>query len=157
MATTMNLTIPYVEHAHDALTAEDRRLVEAAKAACDTSYAPYSGFHVGAAILLENGEIVCGSNQENVAFTPGTCAERCAMHYANARFPNVAPLTIAIAARGKDGFTGEPIAPCGVCRQVLLESEMRAGQPLRILLHGTRCVTEIPSAATLLPFQFDSF
>ncbi len=151
------LNIQYRVWEFEELSQADRSLIEKAMEACSTSYAPYSGFHVGAAILLENGEIICGSNQENVAFTPGTCAERCAMHYANAKYPDVACDTIAIAARSKDGFTKEPIAPCGVCRQVLLESQMRGKKPLRLLLFGTRCVYELPSVSTLLPFQFDSF
>ncbi len=132
-------------------------LVQAALKATEQAYAPYSNFHVGAALLLANGEIVTGSNQENVAFTPGTCAERCAMHYANAAYPDVPALTIAIAAKGRNGFTSEPIAPCGVCRQVLLESEMRGKKPLRLLLSGERCIYDVPSVRTLLPFQFDSF
>ncbi len=157
MLLNKTLTISYRELQAGDLPAEDLALVERAKAACDTSYSPYSHFCVGAAVLLENGEVICGSNQENVAFTPGTCAERCAMNYANAAFPGVPAVTIAIAAKGKDGFTAEPTPPCGVCRQVLLETEMRGNKPLRLLLFGTNRIYEVTSVSSLLPFQFNSF
>ena len=104
------------------LTPADAALVEAAKAATYNSYSPYSHFSVGAAVRLENGEIVQGSNQENAAYSPTICAERCAMFYANAHHPDIAPTAIAIAARGTDGaFTPQPVSPCGVCRQVMSE------------------------------------
>ena len=104
------------------LTPADAALVEAAKAATYNSYSPYSHFSVGAAVRLENGEIVQGSNQENAAYSPTICAERCAMFYANAHHPDIAPTAIAIAARGTDGaFTPQPVSPCGVCRQVMME------------------------------------
>ena len=106
------------------LAPEDKELVLASKQATYTSYSPYSHFSVGAAVRLSNGEIVSGSNQENAAFGAGTCAERCTMFYANARYPEEHICTIAIAARGVDGsFIKSPISPCGVCRQALIEAQ----------------------------------
>lgn len=138
------------------LTPEDAALVEAAKAATYTSYSPYSHFRVGAAVRLENGEIVQGSNQENAAYSPTICAERCAMFYANAHHPDITPTAIAIAARGTDGaFTPQPVSPCGVCRQVLVETQQRYGQPLRVLLVGNKEIYLFDSISDLLPFQFD--
>lgn len=140
----------------EGLSAVDRQLVERAKAATATSYTPYSAFHVGAAVLLENGEIVAGSNQENAAFSPTMCAERTAVFYANAEYPNVPPTTIAIAAwRELDQqFLDSPISPCGVCRQVLVEIETRYRRPLRVLLYGRTAIYEIASASELLPLRF---
>lgn len=153
----LTANIPYSSYAWDELEEADRQLVEVAREATFSSYAPYSGFSVGAAIRLANGEVVRGSNQENVAFPSGTCAERCAMFYANAQFPDVAPVAIAIAARGRDGnFTPQPISPCGACRQVLLESQGRYGTPLRILLFGAQQTYLLSGVQSLLPFQFDS-
>lgn len=150
------LKIAYSSYALDELPAEDRALVEAARSATYTSYAPYSHFSVGAAVRLDNGEIVSGSNQENAAFSAGTCAERCTMFYANARYPDSPIRAIAIAARGTDGsFTSAPISPCGVCRQALIEAQTRAGAPIRVWLYGEREALCLDSISDLLPFQFD--
>lgn len=150
------LTIQYEACALEELCEQDRQLVEAARRATYTSYAPYSHFCVGAAVRLENGEIVSGSNQENAAFSVGTCAERCTMFYANAAYPDKPICTIAIAARGTDGgFTQAPISPCGVCRQALIEAQMRAKAPIRVLLYGQRETLVLDSISRLLPFQFD--
>ena len=141
---------------HEALTPEDAALVEAAKAATYTSYSPYSHFRVGAAVRLENGEIIQGSNQENAAYSPTICAERCAMFYANAHHPDIVPTAIAIAARGTDGnFTPQPVSPCGVCRQVLVETQQRYGHPLRVLLVGDKEIYLFDSIIDVLAFQFD--
>lgn len=120
------ITILVVEASIDELTAEEKKLVELAKRATYRSYAPYSKFSVGAAILLSNGEIVCGANQENAAYPSGTCAERTAAYYAHANNPDATFKMIAVAARGTDGNPLEkPISPCGACRQALLEYETR--------------------------------
>ena len=141
---------------HEELTPEDAALVEAAKAATYTSYSPYSHFRVGAAVRLEDGEIIQGSNQENAAYSPTICAERCAMFDANAHYPDIVPTAIAIAARGTDGnFTPQPVSPCGVCRQVLVETQQRYGHPLRVLLVGDKEIYLFDSISDLLPFQFD--
>ncbi len=149
------ISIQYAVYAYDELPTEYRELVDRAKAATEHSYAPYSKFNVGAAILLENGEVVAANNQENAAYPSGLCAERVAMFYANATHPNVAPRAMVIAARTKGDFLDEPISPCGACRQVLLETEARFGQKIEILLYGKKAIYRISSIRDLLPFAFD--
>ncbi len=150
-----HIEIQYKSAKEEELSAEDFQLIEQAKKATHTSYSPFSHFSVGAAILLDNGEIIKGSNQENAAYTTGTCAERCAMFYANAQFPEVGIKTLAIAARGTNkSFTPSPISPCGACRQVLAEVEHRF-HPFRVLLYGKDKIYIFESFADLLPFQFN--
>ena len=155
--TQKNINITYTEYKSvEELIPEDRELVSAAIEAMSGAYAPYSHFHVGAAVRLSNGQIVRGANQENAAFPSGLCAERTAMFYANAHHPDIAPTAIAIAARGTDGgFTPQPVSPCGVCRQVLVETQQRYGRPLRVLLVGNKEIYLFDSISDLLPFQFD--
>nr|WP_321450627.1 cytidine deaminase [uncultured Carboxylicivirga sp.] len=136
------------------LPTADQELVEAAKEACLNAYAPYSRFSVGAAIRLANGVIVKGNNQENAAYPSGLCAERVAMFYANSKYPNVAVTGIAVIAMNDDGVIKNPIAPCGSCRQVLLETELRMKQEFYILLIGATEVYKIDSSAALLPLSF---
>lgn len=151
------VAIPYSSCNLDELEEDARQLVLQARQATYLSYAPYSNFYVGAAVRVANGAVIMGSNQENVAFPSGICAERCAMFYANSAYPDVAPVSIAIAARGRDGkFTAHPISPCGACRQVLLEAQIRYGKPLEILLSGMEEVYVLKGVGALLPFQFDS-
>lgn len=137
------------------LTASYQNLINKAKEQVAKAYAPYSGFHVGAAIELENGEIFAGSNQENSAYPSGLCAERVAMFYANAQFPDVPVKTIAIAAFTNGNYLPEPITPCGSCRQVLLETEMRFEKNISILLYGTQSVYLIENVKQLLPLCFE--
>ncbi|MBO4907375.1 MAG: cytidine deaminase [Bacteroidaceae bacterium] len=139
----------------DALSEDDRMLVEQAKAMTSTSYAPYSNFHVGAALRLKDGQIFTGSNQENAAFGMSLCAERTAFFAASAQCPTVPPVTIAIAARAGEEFTVAPVSPCGACRQALAESEARFHQPIRVLLYGQSCVYVVQSITDLLPLNFD--
>lgn len=142
----------------DELSAEDRQLVEQAIEATRRSYAPYSHFRVGAAVRLENGEIVIGCNQENAAYPSGLCAERTALFAAGALYPDVPVRVLAVAARGTDGeMTEEPTGPCGSCRQVIIESETRAKHPIRILLYGRRCVYIIDGIRQLMPLTFSEF
>lgn len=130
----------------------------AAREATERSYAPYSHFCVGAAIQLDNGETITGANQENAAFPSGTCAERSACFYAHARYPQARFQSIAIAARGTDGqFVEHPVAPCGACRQALLEYEVLAQGPVEVLLCGRDKVYRFPSVASLLPLAFTEF
>lgn len=151
----LKLDIRYRILKEDELSSEDLILINKAKEATSTSYTPYSHFRVGAAVAMDNGEIICGSNQENAAFPSGLCAERCAIFYAQAAHPDAAVTTLAIAARQRDGlFTPQPISPCGACRQVLAEAEYRAKQPMRVLLYGTRGTCEIQGIGCLLPFMF---
>lgn len=150
----------------DELSAADRELVEAAKAATSRSYAPYSKFHVGAAIRMADGSIVAGSNQENAAYPSGTCAERTAAYYASAAYPGLAMKKIAVAASTRDGrpeglpaddyFQALPISPCGACRQALLEYEKLYG-PMEVILYGREKIYIFPSIKSLLPFSFTEF
>ena len=140
------------------LTAEEQHLLSLAIEAISRSYAPYSRFHVGAAVRLDNGEEIIGSNQENAAYPSGLCAERTALFAAGTLYPDVPVSLLAIAARGTDGeLLSEPCSPCGSCRQVIIESEKRAGRPIRILLYGRRCVYVIDGIAQLMPLMFSEF
>ena len=140
------------------LPAEDLALVEAAKAATYRSYAPYSGFSVGAAIRLGDGTVVAGSNQENVAYPSGMCAERTAAYYAHSAHPQQPFAAIAVAARDTSGaFTTLPVTPCGACRQALLQYELVGKRPVRVLLYGTDGVYCLDSIASMLPLSFSSF
>ena len=147
-------TCHYVLCTYDELTAADRQLIDAAKAATQRSYAPYSHFHVGAAALLADGTVVTGTNQENAAYPSGLCAERTTLFYAGAQYPNNAVTMLAIAARKGDHFTAVPTAPCGACRQVILETEHRYGKPIEILLYGEEKTYIITSIESLLPLCF---
>jgi cytidine deaminase len=109
-------------------------LVEKALEAAEDAYAPYSSFHVGAAVLLENGTIVKGNNQENIAYPSGLCAERVALFYAGANYPNTVVKTIVVVAKGDLIAPDECISPCGSCRQVIAESESRQDGAIRIIL-----------------------
>lgn len=152
----INLAIRYA--ALDELSPADRELCEEAMEATYRAYAPYSHFNVGAAIRLEDGGIVSGSNQENVAFPSGTCAERTACYYAHSAHPDHRFEAIAIAARNPDGcLTDTLTAPCGACRQALLQYEMLAGHPVRVLLVSASEVAIVPSVASLLPLAFTDF
>ena len=142
--------------AYDELTAEDRELIDRAKEMTRTSYAPYSKFHVGAAIRMDNGSIVAGSNQENAAYPSGTCAERTACYQASALNPGMPMRKIAVAAWTTGTFQGKPISPCGACRQALLEYEHLYG-PMEVLLYGDEEIYVFPSVSALLPYNFTSF
>ena len=136
---------------------EDRLLLEHAIKARNKAYAPYSNFHVGAALRLANGEIVIGSNQENASFPSGLCAERVAVFQAGARFPGVVMETLAISALGEHSGDGRPAAPCGNCRQSIHEYEYRQKSALRIILqNGDGPVYILSSMADLLPLGFDN-
>ena len=137
------------------LTEADRTLLQAAMDATKRSYAPYSKFSVGAAARLNNDVIVTGTNQENAAYPSGLCAERTTLFYANSQYPDQAVATLAVAARTERDFLDAPIPPCGACRQVILETEKRFNQPMRILLYGKEEVYEAKSIRDLLPLSFD--
>ena len=140
------------------LTANEQHLLQLAIEATGRSYAPYSKFCVGAAVRLDNGIELAGSNQENAAYPSGLCAERTALFYAGAQYPDVPVRMLAIAARGTDGeLTEEPTGPCGACRQVIIESETRADSPIRILLYGKKYVYVIDGIRPLMPLTFSEF
>ncbi|MCM1005418.1 MAG: cytidine deaminase [Prevotella sp.] len=153
----LNITVPVQVCSFEALAETDRELVTAAKDATTGSYAPYSNFHVGAAIRLDDGTIITGANQENAAFSSGTCAERSACFAAGANYPRKTMVTIAIAACNDEGFQRKPISPCGACRQVLLEYEHKQGSPMRVILYGSDECYILPSIASLLPLCFTEF
>ena len=137
------------------LTEADRTLLQAAMDATKRSYAPYSKFSVGAAARLNNDVIVRGTNQEHADYTSGLCAELTTLFYANSQYPDQAVATLAVAARTERDFLDAPIPPCGACRQVILETEKRFNQPMRILLYGKEEVYEVKSIRDLLPLSFD--
>ena len=142
----------------DELTPEERSLIEKAIEGTNRSYSPYSLFHVGAALKLQNGVTYIGCNQENAAFPAGICAERSAIFAAGAQYPDQPVVMLAIAARSREGeFTKEPVSPCGTCRQVLIETETRFQHPIRILLYGQRCVYILDSIKQLMPLSFTEF
>ena len=142
---------------YDELSEQDRLLIDMAKQATERSYAPYSQFHVGSAVLLDDGNIITGTNQENAAYPSGMCAERTALFHAGAAHPNTAVVALAIAAYTDGSFTRTPIAPCGACRQVMLEVENRHQHPIRILLYGTESIYIIEEGIRqLLPISFDA-
>lgn len=141
---------------YDELSSENKSLIDHSKQQVQNSYSPYSEFKVGAAVALENGKIFAASNQENAAYPSGICAERNAIFFANAQYPDVAVKTIAIAAYTNGDFIEKPITPCGACRQVLLETETRYATDITILLYGKSEVYIITNAKSLLPLCFTS-
>lgn len=140
---------------YDELPQEEKMLLDAAKEATTRSYAPYSKFHVGVALLLANGEVITGNNQENAAYPSGLCAERVTLMYANSLHPQVPVKTMVLAAQNSAGFTETEVSPCGACRQVILESELRQDSPIRIIMYGTNHIYIVDSIKALLPLCFD--
>ncbi len=141
----------------DELSKEDRLLMSEAIAARKNAYAPYSNFHVGAAVLLENGKIVIGNNQENASYPSGLCAERVAVFHAGAKYPDVQIKSIAITATSNNYMVSTPAAPCGNCRQSISEYEVKQKIPIRLLLMGEIGeVFQCNSIADILPLGFDS-
>lgn len=138
----------------DELSEEQIILVNSAIKTARDAYAPYSEYHVGAAVRLANGEVVIGSNQENVAYPSGLCAERVAIFYAGARHPDVPVLSIAIAAIREGIIQEEPVAPCGACRQVLYEKESQGDSPMEIILYGGKMIQVFSKVTDLLPLPF---
>lgn len=136
------------------LPLNDQNLLIEARRITEQAYAPYSGFHVGAAVLLENGMIVTGNNQENSAYPSGLCAERVALFYANANYSDSAVKTIAISASKSGALVNEPVKPCGSCRQALAETEIRFKTPIRIILDGQDGILVLNGVESLLPLSF---
>ncbi|MBN2636413.1 MAG: cytidine deaminase [Prolixibacteraceae bacterium] len=138
----------------DELTETDRMLILKARKSSRQAYAPYSGFYVGAAVLLKNGLVISGNNQENCDFTDGLCAERVALFYAQANYPDIPIVALAVSAKIKGGDVVKLTQPCGSCRQVLIEAEVRFKQPISIILDGKDKIMIFESAESLLPFAF---
>ncbi len=143
-------------HSISELTEEEQMLFKQAENQLNIAYAPYSNFHVGAAVLLNNHEIVAGSNQENASYPLCMCAERVALYSCSSQFPEATPVKIAVVATNRFQKISRPIPPCGACRQVILEYEHRFKSPIEILLKDdTGIYYKFKSARDLLPLAFD--
>lgn len=155
--TSKEIKIAYQEFdTIDELEAKDRELAQAAVEATAQAYAPYSKFNVGAAVLFEDGVIVKGANQENAAYPSGLCAERTALFYASASRPDKAMVAIAIAAGQNGQICETPATPCGACRQVMAQYQLKSGLPMRVLLVGAHKIWRFDKVDDLLPLIFDS-
>jgi cytidine deaminase len=133
-----------------------QQLMQSAIKTRENAYAPYSKFKVGAAILLDNNEVIVGSNQENASYPSGLCAERTAIYYAGAKYPKAKILKMAITASSQNQVTDSPIPPCGACRQSISEYEIKQDQRIEIYFMGvTGKVVKSHSLANLLPLGFD--
>ncbi|TXI83701.1 MAG: cytidine deaminase [Crocinitomicaceae bacterium] len=150
------LRINYQEFEHyRSLTEREQTLVSNAYLACENAYAPYSKFHVGAVLLLEDGTEVVGNNQENIAYPSGLCAERVALFYAGANFPGTRIETLVVVATGDLIQPNDCVSPCGSCRQVIAESEFRQKAPMKIILVSQTGRTFVFERGTdLLVFAF---
>lgn len=151
-----SLTIQYEEYnGREALSKSDGELFDAAVEALKSSYAPYSNFNVGAAVRLDNGVIVKGSNQENAAYPSGLCAERTALFAAGAQYPDQRVVALAVVCAQNGKLLRAPGYPCGACRQVMAQSERRAGEPMRIIMGGSEKVQIVSGVSSILPFVFN--
>jgi cytidine deaminase len=155
---TFSLTHQFLEYKNPGeLEPQDRELLERAMEARETAYAPYSQYYVGAAVRLSNGIIITGSNQENVAYPSGLCAERVALFAASAQFPDIPVVAIAITGKAKNFVITDPVTPCGACRQVIAESENFHAQPIRLIMMGEKSNIWISTSITdLLPLMFQA-
>lgn len=152
---TLNSTFSVFE-SKDELPQEVKSLMDQAIEIRKTAYAPYSKFRVGCAILLDNGKVVLGSNQENAAYPSGLCAERVAIFQAGSLYPNAKMTEMAISATGDENPVLEPIPPCGSCRQSIAEYEIKQEMPIKIYFMGeSGAVYQSDSLRNLLPFMFD--
>ncbi len=151
-----NIKIEIEEYENtDSLPKQDREMLTSATQAIDGSYAPYSEFHVGAAALLDNGELILGSNQENAAYPSGLCAERVTLFYAKSQFPDAVVKTLAVTAKADHYEIDHPITPCGACRQVIAEVQNRQEEKIRVIMKGeTGKVQVVNGIEHLLPLMF---
>lgn len=139
------------------MESQDAQLLTQARQACFQAYAPYSNFLVGAALLLDTGETVTGVNQENAAYPSGLCAERVALYASGAKYPQAKILSLAIAARRRDEAHFFPSAPCGACRQVMIEFQERQNSSFNLIFQGDKQqIIKCPSGYDLLPLVFNS-
>ena len=152
-----SISIEYKEYNNiEDLPQMEQSLLKKAISATKGAYAPYSRFRVGAAVLLSNGETVIGANQENAAYPSGLCAERTAMFYASATYPESIMTGIAITASQEGVLCDNPVTPCGACRQVMAQYQTKGGKPMSILLVGGRKIWKFEKVDDLLPLIFDS-
>ena len=154
---TKEINIKYIEYSSlEELLPEDRELAVEAISAMGGAYAPYSHFHVGAAVRMSNGQIVRGANQENAAFPSGLCAERTAMFAASARYPDKDMLSIAIAGGVHGKLSGNPATPCGACRQVMAQYQAKSGKPMSVLMVAQGRILKFDRVDDILPLIFNS-
>lgn len=153
---TINISYQLFDNKNE-LSAEDTLLINKAEEALQNAYAVYSKFHVGAALLLDNGEIVTGNNQENIAFPSSLCAERVALYYCKAHYPDATVKKIAIMAKSEKGSLPEVISPCGGCRQVMSEYERVQDENMKVILKGEgESIMIFDAVADLLPLSFNT-
>jgi cytidine deaminase len=152
-----NINIQIEEYdSAESLKQPEAQLLEHAQEAIAGSYAPYSEFRVGAAVLLENGEVIKGSNQENAAYPSGLCAERVAIFHAKSKYPGLKVKSISITAASDNFITKSPVTPCGACRQVMAETENRQNEKIRIIMKGQEGIVQaVNGIENLLPFMFN--
>lgn len=160
------INISYKEYnSIEELSEDDRILAQSAIQTIPSAYAPYSNFRVGAAVRMSGGSIAIGTNQENAAFPSGICAEKVAISSAFSSFPEECLKAIAIAAKPStanevhpeslvDGLTLSPLTPCGSCRDVLMESQRRSGEPVRVICVGKDAIWVVDGIENLLPLGF---
>lgn len=150
------IEIAYTEYSSKAeMPADDATLLTRAEEMTHFAYAPYSEFHVGAALRMEGGEIFTGSNQENAAFPSGLCAERTALYYAAAQRPDTPIDAIAITAEYRGSVPEGTVSPCGACRQAMAQYESKHNRPIKVILGGSKILV-FNSVSDLLPLVFDS-
>lgn len=151
-----SLVTPISTYPLHELPRETQELVERAKAAATEAYAPYSHFRVGCAVRLKSGTIVTGSNQENAAYPSGLCAERTTLFYAGAQYPNDPVVELVVLAMKEDGILVKRAAPCGGCRQVMVEVADRFQHPFRVVMAGPDEALVVQDCRMLLPITFDA-
>ena len=155
--TNREIRISYQEYKSiDEMNPEDRELAAEAIKAMQGAYAPYSHFHVGAAVRMSNGQIVRGANQENAAFPSGLCAERTAMFAAGARYPDKDMQSIALAGGVMGRLGSQPATPCGACRQVMAQYQAKSGKPMSVIMISTERIWKFEKVDDILPLIFDS-
>lgn len=149
-----SLVINYSQFTVSELETIDRNLISEAQKAIEGSYSPYSKFKVGAAVLLDNGIILRGSNQENASYPVGMCAERVALFYAGANYKDNNIISIAISAKNEKGEFAKAY-PCGACLQVMVETQLRAKRKLRIIVQKNAEIVQVFNGIeSLIPFSF---
>jgi len=135
---------------------KEQNLIYAARKTVKKAYAPYSKFKVGAALLMEDDSIITGNNQENASSPVGSCAERTAIYWANANFPEKKILAIAVTSLDKEGEKAKHLSPCGLCRQTLMETQQRFSSPIKVFIDNRDQILEIPDIESLLPLSFSN-
>ena len=155
--TNKEIKIAFAEYdSLNQLAPQDKIVAEAAVEAMKSAYAPYSNFHVGAAVMFEDGEIIKGSKQENAAYPSGICAERTAMFYANASRPDGIMTAIAVAGGLNGELASDPATPCGACRQVMAQYQLKGGKPMSVILVGASKIWKFEKVDDILPLIFNS-